>query len=109
MNRPSPAAAPRWVDRFIDRPVLAVVLSLLIVLAGALALGKLPLTEYPNVMPTSVMVRTGYPGANPQVLAQTRERLRVAGACWHELPALWDVDEPADWLRWRATPQGGTA
>src|SRR5690606_30749033 len=42
-----------------------------IVLAGALALGKLPLTEYPNVMPTTVMVRAVYPGANPQVLAQT--------------------------------------
>jgi len=45
--------------------------------------------------------------STPQVLAQTRERLRGAGARWHELPALWDVDEPADWLRWRATPLGG--
>ena len=36
-----------------------------------------------------------------RVLAQTRERLRDAGATWQELPVLWDVDEPADWLRWR--------
>ena len=40
--------------------------------------------------------------STPQVLAQTRDRLRSAGASWHELPALWDVDEPADWLRWAA-------
>ncbi len=71
MNHATTPSSPSWVDRFIERPVLAIVLSLLIVLAGALALGKLPLTEYPNVMPTTVMVRTGYPGANPQVLAQT--------------------------------------
>ena len=40
--------------------------------------------------------------SSPQVMAQTRERLRAAGASWHELPALWDVDEPPDWLRWRS-------
>jgi glycosyltransferase A (GT-A) superfamily protein (DUF2064 family) len=34
-----------------------------------------------------------------QVSEQTRERLREAGATWVELPALWDVDEPADWQR----------
>ncbi|MBA4266647.1 MAG: hypothetical protein C0453_16345 [Comamonadaceae bacterium] len=37
-----------------------------------------------------------------RVLAQTRERLRGAGATWHEMPTLWDVDEPADWQRWQA-------
>lgn len=50
--------------------------------------------------------------STPQVLEQTRERLREAGASWHELPTLWDVDEAADWLRWRtlqATPQAGVA
>lgn len=39
--------------------------------------------------------------STPQVQAQTRERLQAAGASWHELPALWDVDEPADWNRWQ--------
>jgi glycosyltransferase A (GT-A) superfamily protein (DUF2064 family) len=39
--------------------------------------------------------------STPQVLAQTRERLQAAGASWQELPALWDVDEPADWNRWQ--------
>jgi gold/copper resistance efflux pump len=56
---------------FIDRPIVAIVLSLMILLAGLASLGKLPLTEYPNVMPTTVAVRAGYPGANPQVIADT--------------------------------------
>jgi gold/copper resistance efflux pump len=62
---------PRFAKLFIDRPIVAIVLSLLMVLAGLLAMGKLPLTEYPNVMPTTVAVRAGYPGANPQVIADT--------------------------------------
>jgi rSAM/selenodomain-associated transferase 2/rSAM/selenodomain-associated transferase 1 len=37
-----------------------------------------------------------------RVLAQTRARLQQAGATWAELPALWDIDEPADWQRWQA-------
>jgi gold/copper resistance efflux pump len=56
---------------FVDRPIVAIVLSLLTVLAGLLSMGRLPLTEYPNVMPTTVQVRAGYPGANPQVIADT--------------------------------------
>ena len=42
-----------------------------------------------------------------QVMAQTRAQLQACGASWQELPTLWDVDEPADWLRlqaWLATP-----
>jgi rSAM/selenodomain-associated transferase 2/rSAM/selenodomain-associated transferase 1 len=39
-----------------------------------------------------------------QVLAQTRQQLRLAGASWHELPALWDIDEPADWQRLASLP-----
>jgi rSAM/selenodomain-associated transferase 2/rSAM/selenodomain-associated transferase 1 len=41
----------------------------------------------------------GIDWSTPQVMAQTRERLRACGASWHELPALWDVDEPQDWQR----------
>jgi rSAM/selenodomain-associated transferase 2/rSAM/selenodomain-associated transferase 1 len=44
--------------------------------------------------------------STPQVMAQTRERLRQAGATWLEMPALWDVDEPADWLRLQALLAG---
>ena len=61
----------RFARLFIDRPIVAIVLSLLIVMAGLLSMGKLPLTEYPNVMPTTVQVRASYPGANPQVIADT--------------------------------------
>jgi rSAM/selenodomain-associated transferase 2/rSAM/selenodomain-associated transferase 1 len=40
--------------------------------------------------------------STPRVMTQTRERLSAAGLSWAELPALWDVDEPADWVRWQA-------
>src|SRR5512134_1076864 len=56
---------------FIDRPIAAVVLSALIIIAGALSLGRLPLTEYPQVTPPTVVVRASYPGANPRVLSET--------------------------------------
>ena len=56
---------------FIDRPIAALVLSALIMIAGALSLGGLPLTEYPQVTPPTVIVRTAYPGANPRVIAET--------------------------------------
>ncbi len=56
---------------FIDRPIAAIVLSALIVIAGVLSLGGLPLTEYPRVTPPTVVVRAAYPGANPRVIAET--------------------------------------
>lgn len=56
---------------FIDRPIFAGVLSVLILLAGALALFQLPISEYPEVVPPSVVVRAQYPGANPKVIAET--------------------------------------
>ena len=56
---------------FIDRPIVAIVLSLLILLAGLASMGRLPLTEYPNVMPPTVNVTATYPGANPAVIADT--------------------------------------
>ncbi|WP_291010997.1 TIGR04283 family arsenosugar biosynthesis glycosyltransferase [Hydrogenophaga sp.] len=40
--------------------------------------------------------------STPRVMAQTRQRLIQAGARWQELPALWDVDDPQDWIRWQA-------
>ncbi len=56
---------------FIDRPIFAGVLSVLIFLAGLLALRSLPISEYPEVVPPSVVVRAQYPGANPKVIAET--------------------------------------
>lgn len=56
---------------FIDRPIFAGVLSVLIFLSGLLALRVMPISEYPNVTPPSVVVRAQYPGANPKVIAET--------------------------------------
>ncbi|MCB1954117.1 MAG: multidrug efflux RND transporter permease subunit [Rhodocyclaceae bacterium] len=56
---------------FIDRPIFAGVLSLLILLSGLIAMGGLPISEYPEVVPPSVVVRAQYPGANPRVIAET--------------------------------------
>src|SRR5438067_1018203 len=56
---------------FIDRPVLAWVISLVIVLLGAIAAGFLPVAEYPEITPPTVRVTAFYPGANAQVVADT--------------------------------------
>ena len=56
---------------FIDRPIFAVVLSVLMLIAGGLALLRLPLSEYPAVTPPMVQVTAAYPGASPDVLAET--------------------------------------
>lgn len=56
---------------FIDRPIFAGVLSVLIFLAGLLALRVMPISEYPEVAPPQVVVRAQYPGANPKVIAET--------------------------------------
>ncbi|HEY3433491.1 MAG TPA: multidrug efflux RND transporter permease subunit [Rhodocyclaceae bacterium] len=56
---------------FIDRPIFAGVLSILLLLGGVLSLFKLPISEYPEVVPPSVVVRAQYPGANPKVIAET--------------------------------------
>lgn len=56
---------------FVRRPVFAAVLSILIVVAGSLALFKLPVSEYPEVVPPTVVVKANYPGANPEVIAKT--------------------------------------
>src|SRR5262245_45595434 len=56
---------------FIDRPVLAWVISLVIVLLGAIAAALLPVAEYPEITPPTVQVTARYPGANAQVIADT--------------------------------------
>lgn len=56
---------------FIDRPIFAGVLSTAILVAGLLALTRLPVAEYPDVAPPSVVVTAHFPGANPRVIADT--------------------------------------
>jgi hydrophobe/amphiphile efflux-1 (HAE1) family protein len=56
---------------FIDRPIFATVLSLLIILVGGLAFLALPVAQYPEIAPPTVVVSTVYPGANAKVVAET--------------------------------------
>ena len=56
---------------FIDRPIFSVVISILIVLAGLLAMRVLPIAQYPEIAPPVVTVRAVYPGASATVLEQT--------------------------------------
>jgi len=56
---------------FVDRPIFAAVLSIIIFAIGLISIPNLPVSEYPEVVPPSVMVRTVYPGANPKEIAET--------------------------------------
>ena len=56
---------------FVDRPVFAGVLSIIILVAGLIGMGLLPISEYPEVVPPSIVVTAQYPGANPKVISET--------------------------------------
>src|SRR2546421_2058021 len=56
---------------FIRRPIFAGVLSAMIFLVGFLAMWRLPISEYPEVVPPTIVVRATYPGANPKIIAET--------------------------------------
>jgi hydrophobe/amphiphile efflux-1 (HAE1) family protein len=58
-------------DFFIKRPIFAGVLSIIIFLVGAISLTQLPISEYPEVVPPTVVVRATYPGANPKTISET--------------------------------------
>ncbi|HVU33920.1 MAG TPA: efflux RND transporter permease subunit, partial [Opitutaceae bacterium] len=58
-------------DFFIKRPIFAGVISIIIFLVGAIALTRLPVSEYPEVVPPTVVVRAVYPGANPKTISET--------------------------------------
>jgi multidrug efflux pump len=56
---------------FVDKPIFAAVLSVIVFVAGLISIFQLPISEYPDVVPPSVVVRAQYPGANPKVIAET--------------------------------------
>jgi multidrug efflux pump len=56
---------------FIQRPIFAAMVSAVILLAGLIALPRLPISEYPQVVPPTVVVRASYPGASPSTIAET--------------------------------------
>src|SRR6185295_3772712 len=70
-QRRSRDAAMKFAQFFIDRPIFAAVLSAIVFITGAIAVGNLPISQYPEVVPPSVVVRATYPGANPKVIAET--------------------------------------
>src|SRR5262249_51348161 len=56
---------------FIDRPIFAAVIAIVITLAGGLAFFQLPMAQYPKITPPTVQVDCNYPGANAQTVAET--------------------------------------
>ncbi len=56
---------------FIDRPIFAWVLAIIIMVAGVIAITRLPVAQYPNIAPPAVIVSTSYPGASAQVVEQS--------------------------------------
>ena len=56
---------------FIDRPIFATVISIVILLAGLAAMTALPVAQYPQILPPQVQVTANYPGASAQVIAET--------------------------------------
>src|SRR5256885_4334664 len=56
---------------FVNRPIFATVLSIVIIVIGALAVLKLPIAQFPDIVPSGVVVAARYPGANPEVVADT--------------------------------------
>jgi len=56
---------------FVDKPIFAAVLSVIVFVAGLISIFQLPISEYPEVVPPSIVVRAQYPGANPKVIAET--------------------------------------
>jgi multidrug efflux pump subunit AcrB len=56
---------------FVDRPIFASVIAIVIFVLGAISVFTLPISEYPEVVPPTVVVRAQYPGANPKVIAET--------------------------------------
>ncbi|MDE5929929.1 MAG: efflux RND transporter permease subunit, partial [Muribaculaceae bacterium] len=56
---------------FIERPIFAIVIAVAMVLAGALTFNKLPVAQYPDITPPTVMVSAAYPGADAATVAET--------------------------------------
>src|SRR3954465_2068696 len=68
---PAKAREMKFPHFFIERPIFAAVLSILIVIAGAIAYPSLPVAQYPSIAPPTVVVTAAYPGASAETLAET--------------------------------------
>ena len=78
---------------FIDRPIFATVLSVLIFLAGSLSVVTLPVSQYPQVTPPTIQIDCNYPGANAKVVADTGLDAAVQAAACGSIPRA-----PLKWL-----------
>ena len=76
---------------FIDRPIFAWVIALIILLGGVLALRGLPVSQYPSVAPPALSISVTYPGASAQVVEQTAVALieQEMNGIEHLLCILW--------------------
>ena len=72
------------LDRFINRPVLSTVISILIVILGLIGLATLPITQYPDIAPPTVSVRATYQGANAQTVLKLPSLRR-----WKTKSTVW--------------------
>jgi hydrophobe/amphiphile efflux-1 (HAE1) family protein len=61
----------RFAHFFVDRPIFASVLSIVLVIVGLIAYGQLPVAQYPEIAPPSIVVNASYPGANAETVAAT--------------------------------------
>ncbi len=61
----------RWTHTFVDRPIFATVISLLLTIIGAVAYFTLPVEQYPTIAPPTIQVSASYPGASAEVVAET--------------------------------------
>ena len=61
----------RFPHFFIDRPIFAAVLSIIILIIGAIAQRTLPIAEYPEIAPPTVNIAATYPGASAQIISET--------------------------------------
>ena len=84
---------------FIDRPIFAGVISVIIFLAGIVSLFELPISEYPEVVPPTVVVKARFPGANPKVIAETVASPGI-GPAWAR-PSGWAATRVGS-LDWNA-------
>ena len=69
------------LDRFINRPVLSTVISVLIVILGIIGLATLPVTQYPDIAPPTVQVRATYTGANSTAVCASPIHICISIRC----------------------------
>ena len=61
----------RFAHFFVDRPIFAAVLSIVLLIVGGIAYTQLPVSQYPEIAPPTIVVRAAYPGADAETVAAT--------------------------------------